>query len=67
MTAIYQAPKEAKDKTTKQTYELWKQKTGEHRSYFDANKLVDVRRDIMIKNRLTAAEIEEIKQESGKQ
>ena len=67
MTAINQALKEAKDKTTKQTYELRKQKVGEHRSYFDPNKLVNVRRDITIKNRLTAAEIEEIKQESGNQ
>ena len=67
MTAINQALKEAKDKTTKQTYELRKQKVGEHRSYFDANKLVNVRRDITIKNRFTAAEIEEIKQESGNQ
>ena len=67
MTAINQALKEAKDKTTKQTYELRKQKVGEHRSYFDANKLVNVRRDITIKNRLTAAEIQEIKQESGNQ
>ena len=67
MTAINQALKEAKEKTTKQTYELRKQKVGGHRSYFDANKLVNVRRDITIKNRLTAAEIEEIKQESGNQ
>ena len=61
MTAFYQALKEPKDNTTKQTYELWRQKVGEHVSYIDANKLVNVRRDIMKKNRLTAAEIEEIK------
>ena len=46
---------------TKQTYELWRQKVGEHRSYIDANKLANVRRDKMKNNRLTAAEIEEIK------
>ena len=46
---------------TKQTYELWRQKVGEHRSYTDANKLANVRRDKMKNNRLTAAEIEEIK------
>ena len=61
MTAFYQALKEPKDNTTKQTYKLWRQKVGEHVSYIDANKLVNVRRDIMKKNRLTAAEIEEIK------
>ena len=46
---------------TKQTYELWRQKVGEHRSYIDANKLANVRRDKMKNNRLTATEIEEIK------
>ena len=46
---------------TKQTYELWRQKVGEHKSYIDANKLANVRRDKMKNNRLTAAEIEEIK------
>ena len=61
MTAFYQALKEPKDNTAKQTYELWRQKVGEHRSYIDANKLANVRRDIMKNNRLTAAEIEKIK------
>ena len=37
------------------------QKVGQHRSYIDANKLANVRREIMKKNRLVAAEIEEIK------
>ena len=50
MTAFYQALKEPKDNTTKQTYELWRQKVGEHRSYIDANKLANVRRDIMKKS-----------------
>ena len=60
MTASYQALKEPNN-STKQTYELWRQKVGEHRSYIDANKLANVRRDTMKKNRLTAAKIEEIK------
>ena len=34
---------------------------GEHRSYIDANKLANIRRDIMNKKRLTEAEIEDIK------
>ena len=61
MTTFYQALKEPKDNKTQQTYELWRQKFGEHRSYIDANKLANVRKNIMKKNRLTAAEIEEIK------
>ena len=63
MTAFYQALKEPKDNTAKQTYEQQRQKVGEHRSYIDANKLANVRRDIRKNNKLTAAEIEEIKME----
>ena len=48
---------EPQDNSAKQTYELWRQKVGEHRRYIDANKLA-VRRDILKNNRLTAAEIE---------
>ena len=62
MTAFYQTLNEPKDNTTKRTYELWRQKFGEHRSYFDASKLANVERDILKKNRLTAPEIKEIKQ-----
>ena len=59
VTVFYQALKKPKDNTTKQTYELWRQKVGEHRSYINANKLANVRTDIMKKNRLTAAEIDQ--------
>ena len=61
MIAFYQGLKKLEDNTTKQTCELWRQKVGEPRSYTDANNVADVRRDIMKKNRLTAAKIEEIK------
>ena len=61
MTAFYQALKEPKDKTTKQTYELWRQKLGEHRHYIDANNLATFRRDMTKNNSLTAADIEKIK------
>ena len=61
MTAFYQTPKEPKDNMIKQTYELWRQKVGEYRSYIDANKFANVRRDIIKKTRLAAAEIEGIK------
>ena len=58
-TVFYQTLKKPKDNTTKQTYELWRQKVGEHRSYINANKLANVRTDIMKKSRLTAAEIDQ--------
>ena len=61
MTAFYQVLNKPKDNTTKQTYQLRRHKTGEHRSYIDTNKLANIRRDIMKKNRLTAEDIEEIK------
>lgn len=60
VTAFYIILKEEKGNTKKQTYELWRHKAGEHRSYTETNKLAKVRRDIMKKNRLTAAETEEI-------
>ena len=36
-------------------------KVGKHRPYIYANKLANVRRDVMNKKRLTEAEIEDIK------
>lgn len=45
MTAFYKALIESKDNTAKKSYELWIQKVGEHRSYIEANKLLNVRRD----------------------
>ena len=42
MTAFYQALKEPKVNMAKQTYELWRQKVGEHRSYVESNKLANV-------------------------
>ena len=61
VTAFYEALKEPKDNTTRQTYELRRQRVGEHKSYIDINELANVRRDIMNKNGLRAAEIKEIK------
>ena len=46
MTAFYQALNEPKENTTKQTYELWRQKISEHRKCIDANKLANVRTDV---------------------
>ena len=61
MSAFYQALNEPKNKNTKLTYEIWRKEVGEDRPYIDVNKLANVRRDIMDKERLTEAEIEDIK------
>ena len=49
MESFYQALKESKNNPTKRTYELQRKKVGEHRSFIDANKLANARRDIMKK------------------
>ena len=67
MTAFYQELNEPKNKNTKRTYEIQRKEVGEHRSYIDANKLANIRRDIMNKKRLTEAEIEDIKKTVRKQ
>ena len=61
VAAFYETLREPKDNTTRQTYELWRQKVGEHKSFIDINELANVRRDIMEKNGLKVADIEEIK------
>ena len=42
MIIFYEAIKEPEDNTTQQTYELWRQKSGEHRRYIltPANLLI---------------------------
>ena len=42
-------------------YEISRAKLGQHRLYMEAKKLANARRDRLKKNRLTSAEIEEIK------
>ena len=59
MKAFYGALKEPKDNDKTKLWTM--QKVGQHRSYIDAKKLANVRREIMKKNRLATAEIEEIK------
>ena len=56
LPSIYRT-KRQHDKTNLSPGEI---KVGEHRSCVDANKLANIRRDIMKKNRLTAVEIEEM-------
>ena len=67
MTVFYQALSESKNKNTKRTYEIWRKEVGEHRPYIDANKLANVRRDIINKKRLKETEIEDIKKTVRKQ
>ena len=67
MTAFYQALNEPKNNNTKRTYEIWRKEVGKHRPYIDANKLANVRQDIINKKRLTEAEIEDIKKTVRKQ
>ena len=44
-------------------YKLWSEGNKTERLYIDANKLVNERRDVMKKKRLTEAELQEIKNE----
>ena len=54
MTAFQQALNEPKENTTKQTYELWRQKISEHRECIDANKLANVRTDVKKKEQINS-------------
>ena len=42
-------------------FEIWRKIVSQHTLYMDASKLANVRQDKLKKNRLTSAEIEEIK------
>ena len=55
MSAFYQVLDEPKNNNTKRTYYIWRKELGEHRPFIDANKLANVRRDKMNKNRLIEA------------
>ena len=47
------------------TFNIWKTHPKHPRDYLDCNKLANVCRDILKNNRLTDAEIEVIKEETG--
>ena len=49
--------------TTERTYNLWRERNKQDREYIDANKLANIRRDILKKKRISDAEIYEIKEE----
>ena len=61
MSAFYQVLNEPKNNNTKRTHYIWRKEVGQHRPFIDANKLANVRRDIINKNRLTEVLIEDIK------
>ena len=46
---------------TDNTYNMWRNRNKDIREYLDTNKLANVRRDIMNKNHLTNAELNELK------
>ena len=64
---VFEPKNKPKNNNTKRSYEVWRKEVGEHRPYIDANKLVNVRRDIMNKERLAEAETEDIKKTVRKQ
>ena len=63
MFSFYKALDQPGKNNTEQTYEIWRGIVGNNvRNYLDANKLANVRRDIQKNNRLTNAEIRELKE-----
>ena len=66
VTAFYMALKNPTQGIITQTYDIWRNNVGENtRHYINANTLGSVRRYILDKGKLTAAEIEEIKNKVG--
>ena len=63
MKSFYSALERPTSNTTNTTYGIWRNAGGDDISpYIDAGKLANVRRDIIRNNRLTHAELEQIKQ-----
>ena len=57
MEAYYYAKYHPSDESnTKQTYKIWREKKLNNRQYIDANKLANVRRQIVRDKRLTDIE-----------
>ena len=67
MVAYYTAINNPTDvNNTQNTYRIWRKKNPNKRPNMDANKLANVRRDIIKNNRLTNVELQEIKQKPEK-
>ena len=61
MEAYYYAKYYPSDESnTKQTYKIWREKKLINRQYIDANKLANVRRQIVRDKRLTDIELSQI-------
>ena len=61
MEAYYYAKYQPSDESnTKQTYKIWREKNLNNRQYIDANKLANVRRQIVRDKRLTDIELSQI-------
>lgn len=62
MTTFYDTLHKPHKSITRQTYDIWREKVGQTiKKYIEKNKLADIRRYIMRNNRLTDAEVIEIK------
>ena len=62
MIAYYQALEQPSNKnTTNRAYEIWRKDNVDNRGNIDANKLANVRRDIIKNKRLTDMELERIR------
>ena len=62
MIAYYQALEQPSNKNiTNRAYEIWRKDNVDNRANIDANKLADVRRDIVKNKRLTDMELERIR------
>ena len=62
MRAYYQALKQpSNENNTNHTYEIWRKINIDNRTNIDANKLANVRRDIVKNKRLTDTELEGIR------
>ena len=62
MIAYYQALEQPSNKnTTNRAYEIWRKDNVDNRANIDANKLANVRRDIVKNKRLTDMELERIR------
>ena len=62
MIAYYQALEQPSDKnTTYRAYEIWRKDNVDYRANIDANKLANVRRNIVKNKRLTDMELERIR------
>ena len=62
MKVYYQALEQPSNKnTTNSAYETWRKDNVDNRANIDANKLANVRRDIVKNERLTDMELERIR------